>query len=174
MRQTTLPTEQSLLSLSSPALESNPVVVFHFLRMMMASLGAPAVLWLCATIVVTLVAPGVHGLAKCYGSDCVIYDLNTQANCKEVTSSATYDCRWAAGLDTNVDMLILKGDIVAYQIQWFSGSWTNWFVSGVNDIDIKFNPSGRTCAVSYKANTMRRLWSYFYDHTHKYIICTSP
>ena len=106
--------------------------------------------------------------------DRVIYDLSSQQSCVEVTQAPTYDCRWAAGLNVNADEVILHGDVVAYKILWSNGDWTNWFVTGLNDIDIKFNPYGRSCAIAYKANSMRRMWSYFYDHTHTYILCSDP
>ncbi|KAH3751751.1 hypothetical protein DPMN_186320 [Dreissena polymorpha] len=105
------------------------------------------------------------------GSDLVIYDINSQANCTHVDSrSPRRDCRWAEGLGM-ADQIIEGGKIIAYKIKWFNGIWSNWFVSGINDLDIKFNlgPSGRCPAM--KANTMRRFWSYFYDHNHQYIIC---
>jgi hypothetical protein len=103
-----------------------------------------------------------HGAAACSGSDCVIYDLSTQSSCTEVNEAATYDSRWTVGLSSQTDQTVLGGHIVAYKIQYFSGSWSGWYVPGVNDIDIKFNTS---------ANTERRQWSYFYDHAHDYIIC---
>ncbi|KAH3770800.1 hypothetical protein DPMN_172093 [Dreissena polymorpha] len=69
------------------------------------------------------------------------------------------------------DQIIEGGRIIAYKIQWFNGIWSNWFVSGVNDLNIKFNlgPSGHCPGM--KANTMTRFCGYFYDHNHHYIIC---
>jgi len=103
-----------------------------------------------------------HGAPACSGSDCVIYDLSTQSSCTEVNEGATFDSRWTAGLSSQADQTILGGHIIAYKIQYGNGTWSGWFAPGVNDIDIKFNPS---------TNTERRQWSYFYDHTHDYIIC---
>ena len=54
-------------------------------------------------------------------------------------------------------------EILQYRIQWFGGSWSNWYVPGVNDVDTKLNLDG----------TQRRMWSYFDDHTHEYIKCLS-
>ena len=105
-------------------------------------------------------------------SDKVTYSLTSQQSCVEVTRRATRDCRWAAGLNNNVDQLVLNGDVIAYQM--FNGRWSGWYVTGVNDIDWKFNVAGRTCSVAYQANSMHRFWSYFYDHTHKYILCRDP
>ncbi|XP_041346997.1 uncharacterized protein LOC121366732 [Gigantopelta aegis] len=104
-------------------------------------------------------------------SDHVSYVMS-QGKCKEVTEDATRDCRWPAGLYPFVDQLVKGGRIIAYKIRWFNGSWSGWYVPGVNDIDGKFNPSSRSCSLPYLRNSMRRMWSYFYDHTHKYIICT--
>ncbi|KAL3868669.1 hypothetical protein ACJMK2_041447 [Sinanodonta woodiana] len=113
--------------------------------------------------------------ATCPTGDCITYDISTQATCTEVSSkSRTSDCRWVAGLNINVDQVILKGRIVAYKIQWFSGGWSGWYVPGINDIDGKYNTVAMTCPVPYNANAMRRMWSYFYDHTHAYIICMNP
>eukprot|EP00117_Sycon_ciliatum_P045086 scpid84834/ scgid32447/ len=129
-------------------------------------------IWAVASLVVVLVVVFGHSaLAVCSGSDCVNHELGSQSQCTEVTRRRTSDCRWVAGLDTNADYIIEGGDIVAYQIQWFSGAWSGWFVTGVNDIDWKYNTVQRSCAVPYLANHMRRVWSYFFDHTHKYIIC---
>ncbi|MCL4403930.1 hypothetical protein M1432_01105 [Patescibacteria group bacterium] len=51
--------------------------------------------------------------------------------------------------------------IARYRIQWFDGSWSPWYVPGVNDVDQLDNIDG----------TQRRIWSYFDDHTHEYIYC---
>jgi hypothetical protein len=99
---------------------------------------------------------------NCDSSDCVKYDLSTQDICTEESSGPTSDIRWTEGLSTEVDQTILGGNVVAFKLQWFNGNWSNWYVVGANDIDIKYKTQN---------NTMRRRWSYFYDHTHKYIIC---
>lgn len=99
----------------------------------------------------------------CSGSDCIGYDLSTQDSCNEVTESASSEARWVHGLSRDVDQAIKGGRIVAYKIQWFNGNWSGWFVPGINDIDVKFNLG---------PSTLRRMWSYFYDHNHSYVICT--
>ena len=107
----------------------------------------------------------------CFGQgDLVIYKLN-QATCTQYQVGPTYDCRWPANLNGAIDYQVLKGKIVAYKIQWSNGAWTDWFVPGYNDVDYKFNPAAMSCSVPYEANSMRRMWSYFYDHTHLYIHC---
>ena len=105
-------------------------------------------------------------------SDKVIYNVQTQSGCTEVTSKPTRDCRWHADLDYFADQEIIGCKIIAYQIQWFSGPWSHWFVTGINDIDGKVNLNQRLCnGITLQAKTMRRWWSYFYDHNHRYIKC---
>ena len=114
------------------------------------------------TAIAALVCVPAVAAADCPTGDCVSYDITTQAQCTEVTEAPTQDGRWVQGLNTNVDQTIKGGRIVAYQIRWFPGNWSGWYVTGVNDIDRKYNTQN---------STMRRIWSYFYDHEHKYIIC---
>lgn len=100
--------------------------------------------------------------AQCSGPDCIAQSLSSQARCTQEQHGAVGNSvGWLNGLNTNVDQRILGGDVVAYQIEWSSG-WSGWYVTGVNDIDWKFNPG---------SNQMRRVWSYFGDHNHRYIIC---
>lgn len=104
-------------------------------------------------------------------SDKIIY-VQTQSGCTEVSSKPTRDCRWHADLDYFTDQEITGCKIIAYKIQWFSGSWSNWFVTGINDIDGKINLYQRQCNNGIiQAKSMRRWWSYFYDHNHRYIKC---
>jgi hypothetical protein len=71
-----------------------------------------------------------------------------------------------------MDFFVLKGKIAAYKIRWFNGKWSGWYVPGVNDLDGKINMAAPTCGIfPKKGNTMRRVWSYFYDHVHTYILC---
>ncbi len=109
----------------------------------------------------------------CGGSDCVHHEISiTQDVCTQHVRNRTNNHLWHQGLSLQVDNQILGGDIAAFKIRWFNGNWSGWFVPGVNDIDIKYNkythiPGG----VPIQANTMRRWWSYFYDHQHLYVIC---
>lgn len=102
---------------------------------------------------------------NCNGPDCIKHELRTQAKCTLQTSKPTRNRRWHEGLNTEIDNTLLKGDVVAYKIRWFNGSWSGWYVTGVNDIDWKYNTN---------TNDMRRVWSYFTDHEHQYIICKQP
>ena len=73
-----------------------------------------------------LVASTMAAIA-CTGSDCIIYDISTQSSCTEVTNEApTNDCRWYAGLQSNVDQIVKGGRIIAYKIQWSTG-WSGWY-----------------------------------------------
>ena len=94
--------------------------------------------------------------------DYISYEIFTQDICLEIVSLAQRDSRWYQGLSLQIDQEILGGKVIAYQIRWFNGHWSTWFVPGVNDIDHKYNPVN---------NTMRRMWSYFDDHEHRYILC---
>lgn len=104
----------------------------------------------------------------CPGRDCIHHELRTQAVCRLQGSDKSplqptgRTPGWYKGLNTEIDNKILGGNIVAYKIRWFNGSWSHWYVTGVNDIDHKFNTN---------SNDMRRLWSYFTDHQHQYILC---
>jgi hypothetical protein len=116
----------------------------------------------------------VSAANSCSGSDCVHHEINiTQDVCTEVTNkSPSSDARWINSLSLQADNQILGGDIVAYKLQWFSGSWSSWIVPGINDLDTKFNMSAQVRnGIPVQANSMRRMWSYFYDHNYSYIIC---
>lgn len=132
---------------------------------------------LCLTLTL-LTFQSVHPARTytCLGSDCVVYG-ELQGTCKEVTQGPISDCRWKAGLYPYTDIKVLNGGkIAAYKIEWSTG-WSGWFVPGVNDIDWKFNPTMNPACLDPVDNstragsTLRRLWSYFYDHAHKYIVC---
>lgn len=94
--------------------------------------------------------------------DYISHEISSQDSCLEIVSLPQRDHRWYQGLSLQIDQEIIGGKIIAYQIRWFNGNWSTWFVPGINDIDQKYNPAN---------NTMRRMWSYFYDHEHRYILC---
>ncbi|CAF1251826.1 unnamed protein product [Rotaria sordida] len=94
-------------------------------------------------------------------------DVSTQAVCTQtLVLKASGVNQWAkAGLDTNVDWNLVCGDIIAFKLEWFpvgSGKWSDWYVVGVNDIDSKTDGQQRTA---------KRMWAYFADHRHTYIVC---
>jgi len=104
---------------------------------------------------------------KAAASNLIQHIITTQNRCNAVFSNATYNHGWHQGLSQNIDNQILGGDIKTYRIRWFNGSWSGWFVPGVNDLDWKVNTNNNG-AIN---NTARLVWSYFYDHAHQYIIC---
>jgi hypothetical protein len=104
------------------------------------------------------------------------------ATCYTVTRSPTWDGRWVYGSDGTpswddlsvlADNSTLKStypsqcggtygcDVVRYRIQWFNGTWSPDYYPGVNDVDWVTNAGGY----------QRRVWSYFYDHTHQFTFC---
>lgn len=92
-------------------------------------------------------------------ANCITYDITTgRTNCKEID----YSRRGGdfSSLDINLDFKMFGGRIVAYKIQWYNGSWSEWYVPGYNDIDWKA-----------QNNRIRRVWSYFSDHSFKIILC---
>lgn len=76
-----------------------------------------------------------------------------------IISEPKRDSRWVNSLDTDLDEQLLGCKIVAYKIQWFSGTWTNWYVPGINDLYQKTN----------LGESVRRVWSHFNDHRHQYL-----
>jgi hypothetical protein len=82
--------------------------------------------------------------------------------CTTTQRAATGDDRWwQAGLALDADARLLGTKIRRYRLQWFSGQWSGWFVPGQNDVDTKVNADG----------SVRRMWSYFDDHTFEYEVC---
>ena len=100
----------------------------------------------------------------CDSSDCIVYDLASQPSCTQEQHPATGRAEWYAGLDLTIDSSLLGGRVIAYRILWSNNVWSEWYVPGMNDLDWKFNP---------RTMYPRRVWSYFSDHTHEYIICRS-
>lgn len=49
------------------------------------------------------------------------------------------------GLYHNIYNRVQNETIAAYNIQWFSGAWSGWYVPGVNDLDGKFNINPIAC-----------------------------
>ena len=85
--------------------------------------------------------------------------------CVEVQNEAPLPLQnWHLSYNINYDWQKKKGRIIAYKLKWFNGSWSEWFVPGITDLDWKYTNNGGTKQV-------RRMWSYFNDHYHTYIIC---
>jgi hypothetical protein len=115
-----------------------------------------------------------NGFIECTASNCITPFVfsRTTVDCVEETHTRTDDCRWPSGMNSRMDEIVYKGRIAAYKIQWNSGTWSDWFVPGMNDLDSKINPAEKPeCSLPYLANSMRKAWAYFIGHTHKIIIC---
>ena len=98
----------------------------------------------------------------CPTGDCIRHDISSQSRCTEQTRGPQRNAGWDQhGLSTEIDQRLAGGNVVAYKIRWSSG-WSDWYVTGVNDIDHKYNT---------RTNQMRRVWAYFTDHQHTMLIC---
>ena len=121
-------------------------------------------------LTLTVVIKAVNSWDSCLASDCVQH-VTDFAYCDTYEAEKTSDCRWRANMDGRLDEIIYGGRIIAYWIQWFNGSWSDVYVPGQNDLDYKFNMYDYGCAIPYRAKSLRRIWNYFFDHTHLYIMC---
>jgi len=81
-----------------------------------------------------------------------IYALDTLCSPKR-------DIRWVDNLSLDLDQELTGMEIIAYKIKWFSGSWSPWYVPGVNDLYQKVS----------SGEPKRRAWACFNDHTHRYL-----
>ena len=121
-------------------------------------------------------------LASLIGISTLLGSGLASAACDTVTRDATWDDRWVYGEDGHpsgddlsvlADNSTLKAteptlcdgpygcDVVRYRVQWFNGLWSPDYYPGVNDVDWVTNGGGY----------QRRVWSYFYDHTHEFTFC---
>lgn len=114
----------------------------------------------------------------CTLPECLNHPVTVPTQCTEVTEGPRgkggNNCAWTSSTDLMLDQKLLGGKIVAYKIQWFNGIWSPWYVPGYNDMDWKFNNinTQSTCQdIVTQPYSLRRVWSYFQDHTHTYIIC---
>lgn len=69
---------------------------------------------------------------------------------------------WDVDMAPDVDRRNYGGTVVAYQIQWFDGTWSGWYSKDQNDVDWKVNED---------TGAKRRVWSYFTDHQHRVMLC---
>ncbi|AKJ08377.1 Hypothetical protein AA314_10003 [Archangium gephyra] len=96
------------------------------------------------------------------------------ARCHTVEREAGRDPRWTYGLGVELEEALLaeyhpaecdqpgvRCAIDSYQVRWNNGIWSIRYLPGLNDLDAKPQYDG----------TRRRMWSYFYDHTHRYRYC---
>ena len=97
-------------------------------------------------------------------ANCIPYWLDNQVVCTQSASIApTRDAVWGT-LNNNADFKNLGVRIMSYKIQWFDGTWSDWYFPGYNDLDWKaFTINGK--------KYLRRVWAYFGDHNHMYVTC---
>ncbi len=89
--------------------------------------------------------------------------LPPQATVGERIKPPAYNDLWVKeSLNLDIDSKILGVNIVAYRIQWFNGTWSGWYVPGVNDLYKK------------PGEPYRRYWACFNDPTHRYIQVKYP
>jgi hypothetical protein len=93
-----------------------------------------------------------------------ICEIALSENCRQYTKFPRFDNVFAKNIRRNLDFTHYGGRIIAYRIRWFSGSWSNWFVPGINDIGPKYWTAGGQ-------KYLMRWWAYFSDHTHSFILC---
>ena len=97
-------------------------------------------------------------------ANCIPYWLDNQVVCTQSgTLSATRNAVWGT-LNNNADFKNLGVRIMAYRIQWFNGSWSEWYFPGFNDLDWK------AMTINGK-KYLRRVWAYFGDHNYMYVTC---
>jgi hypothetical protein len=106
----------------------------------------------------------------------LVYSQSTDSlnspECNEYTNQkALGKPTFSASSDRNLDYRYFNGRIVAYKIRWFNGQWSKWFVPGINDLDWKFNEVTIPSVQKFQVKSPRRVWSYFDDHEHSYILC---
>jgi len=92
-------------------------------------------------------------------------------NCKEVESNPRRNCKcFKARGNADYDLCALNGIIAAYQVKWRNGKYSKWFVPRLNDVNSKRNLFYRRCYPEERLQK-HRVWTYFYSHQHKYILC---
>ncbi len=95
------------------------------------------------------------------GSPAELPELASQAKVFSIRLRPRKDEEWVEScLNLSLDQKKFGCHIVAYRIQWFSGSWSGWFVPGANDLYKK------------PGEPLRRFWACFNDHTFEIIYQT--
>lgn len=112
-----------------------------------------------AAAAATTAAADVGPRPFCVGNDC--QPARIEACTDMVLPPQGHPAGWDLGMSPDVDRRNYGGTVVAYQIQWFNGTWSGWYVKGQNDVDWKTNDDGGS----------RRVWAYFTDHTHRVMLC---
>lgn len=105
--------------------------------------------------------PCVCGMAAPSADASILPELSTQAKVFSIRLTPRDDEEWVSEcLNLSLDQKKFGCRIIAYRIQWFSGSWSSWFVPGVNDLYKK------------PGEPLRRFWACFNDHSFEIIYQT--
>ena len=96
----------------------------------------------------------------CVGNDCMPKVVEACADM--VLPPQGHPAGWDVDMSPDVDRRNYGGTVIAYQIQWFNGTWSGWYFKNQNDVDWKVNED---------TGSSRRVWSYFTDHTHRVMLC---
>jgi hypothetical protein len=90
--------------------------------------------------------------------DAELPELATQSFVGTARLGPRNDQEWVdSSLNVDLDQKKLRCKIIAYRIQYFSGSWSEWYAPGVNDLYKK------------PGETLRRSWATFNDHSFEII-----
>lgn len=96
---------------------------------------------------------------------------NRRVECEEHVMGPRRNCECFGDRgNADYDLCALNGIIAAYQIKWGNGKFSKWFVPRLNDINHAKNLFYRRCYPKEKVQH-HRYWTYFYSHTHRYILC---
>ncbi|CAF0957717.1 unnamed protein product [Adineta steineri] len=90
-------------------------------------------------------------------------NVTSSSICYEMVYPPDDNPIWSQGLDMNLDMVQLCADVVAYKLRWSTTLDSDWYVTGINDINPILHPE----------YGLRRMWSYFQTHYHTCVICKS-
>jgi hypothetical protein len=109
----------------------------------------------------TITANGVRLNAlspSLHPQDAELPELATQSFVGTARLGPRNDQEWVdSSLNVDLDQKKLGCKIVAYRIQYSSGSWSEWYAPGVNDLYKK------------PGETLRRSWATFNDHSFEII-----
>jgi len=121
----------------------------------------------------TTAALSILLLFTLYTTTLALHNLRDRrfVNCRQLISSPKRSCKCFKNKgNSDYDLCSLNGIIAAYQIKWKNGKFSKWFVPRLNDLNTKRNLYYRRCH-PFEKTQPTRAWTYFYSHTHKYILC---
>lgn len=93
------------------------------------------------------------------------YKINNNTSCTTTTMQPRWD-KYMSSIWLEIPLSL--NHIQKYRIQWFNGTWSEYYYPWNSDIDRKVNNS---CENPVNWICQRRVRSYFDDHTHEIISC---